>query len=76
MTPKRIPLSDHARLDGAEQTALEATIQGHRGLDDVFDWGRAQAPAVVPADVIVQDEYTHDVVVPWVRGLYLVYDTT
>jgi len=32
-------------------------------------------PQVV-ADVIVQDEFTHDVVVPWREGLVLVYDTT
>ena len=28
------------------------------------------------AEVVVQDEYTHDVVVPWGDGLWLVYDCT
>ena len=32
-------------------------------------------PQVV-ADVIVQDEFTHDVLIPWREGLVLVYDTT
>ena len=27
-------------------------------------------------DLVVQDEYTHDVVVPWSERLFLVYDTT
>jgi hypothetical protein len=26
--------------------------------------------------VVVQDEYTHDVVLPWEDGVYLAYDTT
>lgn len=32
-------------------------------------------PSVV-ADVIVQDEFTHDVIVPWRDGLVLIYDAT
>jgi hypothetical protein len=29
----------------------------------------------IPVDVVVQDEYTHDVVVAW-DDVWLVYDTT
>jgi len=32
-------------------------------------------PSVV-AEVIVQDEFTHDVIVPWRDGLVRIYDTT
>lgn len=32
-------------------------------------------PQVV-ADVIIQDEFTHDVIVPWRDEVVLVYDTT
>jgi hypothetical protein len=28
------------------------------------------------ARVVIQDEYTHDVVLPYDEGVYLVYDTT
>lgn len=44
-------------------------------LADVVRWGLAQAPPEMIADVIVQDEYSHDIVLPW-RGRYLVFDTT
>jgi hypothetical protein len=27
-------------------------------------------------EVVIQDEYTHDVVMPYADGLYLVFDTT
>jgi len=49
-------------------------------LKDVMAWALSQPggtfiPSVV-AELIVQDEFTHDVIVPWRDGLVLVYDTT
>lgn len=73
---KAIPLHDHLGLNDAERATLHGIVQGHQGLDDVFAWGRAQAPPILPADVVVQDEFSHDVIVPWAARLYLVYDTT
>ena len=72
----RVIFSDYAGLDAAERGTLEAIIQDHRGLDDIFNWGRAQVPPVHPADVINQDEFTHDVLVPLSSGRWLVYGTT
>lgn len=37
---------------------------------------RAISPPSNVSDVIVQDEFTHDVVIPWRQGLHLVFDTT
>lgn len=71
-----ILLSDYAGLEPAERSDLESTIQGHRGLDDIFAWGRAHVPPIHPADVIKQDEFTHDVLVPLPNGRWLVYGTT
>ena len=39
-------------------------------------WVLARRPPEALTEVVVQDEFTHDVVVPWRDGLYLVYDTT
>ena len=44
-------------------------------LEDILRFGFAQRPVWELADVVVQDEFTHDVVVPW-RGHWLVFDTT
>jgi hypothetical protein len=71
-----ITFTDHVGLDIRETGEIAATIQTHRGLDDVFAWGRAQRPPVLPADVIKQDEFTHDVLVPLPSGRWLVYGTT
>ena len=69
-------LIDHAGLEAAEHAAILAIVRAHRGLDDIFAWGRAQSPPVHPADVVKQDEFTHDVLVPLPSGRWLVYGTT
>jgi hypothetical protein len=71
-----IPLADHAGVTAAEREQIEALVQGHRGLDDIFAWGRTQDPPVHPTNVIKQDEFTHDVLVPLPSGRWLVYGTT
>jgi hypothetical protein len=55
---------------------IEAIVARHRTLADVVEWGLAQTPPRLVADVIVQDEYTHDVIVPLDEKRWLVYDTT
>lgn len=68
---------------------LAAIVARHHTLEQVVRWVLARRPPEtsivrqgelpptppVP-DVVVQDEFTHDVIVPWRDGLYLVYDTT
>jgi hypothetical protein len=44
-------------------------------LADVVRFGLAQSPPQTIVDVVVQDEFTHDVVLPW-NGQYLVFDAT
>ncbi|HTR49475.1 MAG TPA: hypothetical protein VMJ10_02135 [Kofleriaceae bacterium] len=47
-------------------------------LEDVLAWVHAQRPPGELVDVVVQDEFTHDVIVraPGVIAAYLVFDTT
>lgn len=71
---------NHANLSAERLATIESQLPEQRTLLDVFNWGRgkesgALAPGVV-AEVIIQDEFTHDVIVPWRDGLVLVYDTT
>ena len=56
--------------------AIAAELRGQRTLEDVVRWGLARDPPLVVAEVVVQDEYTHDVVMPHPSGVWLVYDTT
>jgi hypothetical protein len=64
-----LPLHDRVGLTAAQREALEAALASQHILQDVVRWRTV-------ASVVVQDEYTHDVVVPWDDGLYLAYDTT
>ena len=72
-------VANRANLSPARLAGVEGELPHHRTLREMMAWGLAQPagdclPQVV-AEVIVQDEYTHDLVVPW-RGLFLVYGAT
>lgn len=56
--------------------AIEAVLATQKTLEDVVRWALSQTPARLIERVVVQDEYTHDVVLAWSEGVYLVYDTT
>ena len=71
-----VELTDYASLLQGERENLSQIVSQHRGLDDIFAWGRQQSPAIIPADVIKQDEFTHDVLVPLPGDRWLVYGTT
>ena len=47
-----------------------------QNLEQAFRWAIAQEPRILPDDVVIQDEYTHDVLFRAADDLYLVFDTT
>jgi hypothetical protein len=55
---------------------LLAIASRHRTLEEVVRWSLVLTPPRLIARVVIQDEYTHDVVLPYADGVYLVYDTT
>ena len=59
---------------------IAAELSAQENLKDMMSWAlnspRGSFIPSVVAEVIVQDEFTHDVIVPWRDGLVLVYDTT
>lgn len=75
---REIPLHDYAGLPAPEAAALQARVAAQRTLADVLRWAAAQRPPVAIAEIVTQDEYTHDVVLPLAAGqpLFLAYDTT
>jgi len=73
-----VPLVDRSRtaLSPEEREALERELGPLTLLQDVVRWGFASTPPRDVTEVVVQDEFTHDVVLPWKDGGYLVFDTT
>jgi hypothetical protein len=54
-------------------------LQQHLSLLAILKWARKQPagdlrPEIL-SDLVVQDEFNHDVVIPW-KNLYFVYETT
>ncbi|HZF55060.1 MAG TPA: hypothetical protein VE093_40695 [Polyangiaceae bacterium] len=71
-----MPLTLRASLDPEATASLEAVTGLFRTLEDVVRWALSGEPRRMIEEVVVQDEYTHDVVMPYADGLYLVFDTT
>ena len=71
-----IPLIDRAQLEPTEREQLAAEIADQTTLGDVLEWGFAQKPVRQPEEIVTQDEYTHDVVIPIRPPLYLAYDVS
>jgi pantothenate kinase len=55
--------------------AAEAFAHRHT-LADVLAWAREQRPPVSVAEIVTQDEYTHDVVLPFDGKHFLAFDAT
>jgi hypothetical protein len=64
------PLDNQANLSDEVLAGLATEVARHGSLAEAVLW----APEVL--DVVVQDEYTHDVVLRGRDGLVFVYDTT
>lgn len=72
-------ITNLANLPEDEFAELETELAKHKTLGQVLSWASAKPkgeflPQIV-AEVITQDEFTHDVIVPY-KNLFLVYDTT
>ena len=61
--------SMHAAEARGEVSELET-------LEQVFRWAVRREPVFLPSDVIIQDEFTHDVIFRASDGSCLVFDTT
>lgn len=66
---------DPSSLPEALRSTIEQEVRPLRSLEQVVRWAFSRTPPSEVADVVVQDEFTHDVVVPW-RGVHLVFHTT
>ena len=75
-----IRVLNYANLAPEAIAEIESELSEQHALKDLMklalsDSGKRFVPGVVK-DVVVQDEFTHDVIVPWGPELVLVYDTT
>lgn len=63
-------------LPDLERRELEQALVGLGLLGDVVSWGLERSPRASIAEVIVQDEYNHDVIVELSPDRWLTFETT
>ncbi len=71
-----LALLDHSALPDAGRVALAAAVAPLETLADVVAFCAARTPQAAIAEVVIQDEFTHDVVVSIGGGRSLVFDAT
>jgi len=68
-----------AGLSEKQIAEVETELANHKTLGQVLVWANSQPNedfiSQIVAEIITQDEFTHDIVIPY-KNLFLVYDTT
>ena len=70
-----LAIDDRTDLAPEARVELDRVLAGFSSLEDVVRWAFSEKPPRNIADVVVQDEFSHDVILGW-REIYLVFDTT
>ena len=70
------PIENRARLPAAEFDPLAAVLAGQRSIKHTVDWLAGHAPPLGLAGMVTQDEFSHDILVAYPGGLWLVDDST
>lgn len=65
-----------AAIPALELDEIRRILEPLHTLGDLLDWSRQLEPPVPSPDVVTQDEYTHDVLIPYAGGRWLDFDTT
>ena len=71
-----MPVVNYAHLPADELRVLEQDVASHASLIDALTFVSRHHNRLIVPTVVVQDEYSHDVVFPWRDRLHLVYATT
>jgi hypothetical protein len=71
-----VVVENRARLSPAVFEALRQVVQAQHTMERARAWFFASVPPLAPEDIIAQDEFSYDLLVPYPGGLYLSYDTS
>lgn len=71
-----IAVENRAGLAPADFDRLHAELAAQTSMQRVLTWFSAQTPPLAADDLIAQDEFSHDLLVPLSEQTYLSYDTS
>lgn len=69
-------VENRAHLESVAFESLRAVLSQHTTLERALGWFFAQLPPLKPADLMAQDEFSYDLLVPLPDGLWLSYETS
>ena len=72
----QLPVENRAALDSPGFAAIVEIVSQHRSIKHALDWMLEQTPPLELADMVTQDEYSHDFLIAYPGGRWLVYDST
>jgi hypothetical protein len=70
------PIENRANLAPEAFGRIAEAVALHRSIKQAIDWFVVQNPPLVPTGMVTQDEFSHDILVAYPGGLWLVYDST
>lgn len=71
-----IAVANLAGLSESEFAELRQVLCQQSSMERALNWFFAMQPPLKPEDLIQQDEFSYDLLVPYPGGLYLSYDTS
>jgi hypothetical protein len=72
----QVPVENRAGLPAEDFAPVARAVVGHRSMKHALDWLLGHSPPLELTDMVTQDEFSHDFLVAYPGGLWLVYDST
>ncbi|MFL5620245.1 MAG: hypothetical protein ACJ79A_17845 [Gemmatimonadaceae bacterium] len=76
MTARTVPVRAVGSIAPDVLAHAESELAHQHTLADVLAWARGQSPPRAVTEIVTQDEYTHDVVIPFDGSHFLAFDAT
>ena len=73
---RTIPVSTVGQVSTEAAARARSAFAECYTLADVLAWARDQTPQREVTNIVTQDEYTHDVIVPFDGAHFVVFDST
>ena len=70
------PIENRGGLAPEDFARIAGALASHGSIKHAVDWLAAHKPPLSPTGMVTQDEFSHDILVAYSGGLWLVYDTT
>jgi hypothetical protein len=71
-----VVVENRARLPPAVFDAMQQVVGTQHTMERALAWFFAGVPPLAAEEIVAQDEFSYDLLVPYPGGLYLSYDTS